>query len=149
MSHLDSKNLPENIRRCMDPKIRKAMGALTLCEVFEKEDHRDELQMHRQLLNYLNHYEIPHVHCRTDQKATTANGTPDFIVLWGERGCAVELKGPRGKLTPVQESKIQAWTGKRVPCLVTNDLGKAIDWIRETLRIPTDTSAISSEKFQL
>ena len=121
----------------MEPKARKQMGALTLCEVFEKEDQKEELEIHRLLLSYLNCHEIPHVHCRTDRKATTANGTPDFIVLWGGRGCAIELKGPHGRLSLEQKIKIQAWTGKpKVPCLVTNNLKKAIDWIYETLCIP-------------
>lgn len=123
----------------MEPKVRKRMGALTLCEVFEKEDRKEELEMHRQFLNELHRRRIPHVHCRTDKKATTSKGTPDFILLWGGKGCAIELKGPHGKLSSDQEEKIQAWTGEpKVPCLVTSSLKEAIDWMKRQLDLPRE-----------
>jgi len=141
MSHIDPNNIPENIRKCMEPKLRKEMKVLTLCEVFEKEDRKDELEMHRQLEAYCNCHDIGFVHSRTDKKSTTQKGTPDFVLLWGGYGCAIELKGPHGKLSPEQEKVIQAWTHKsRIPCLVTSSLKEAIEFAHTMLGYPKGTS---------
>lgn len=137
MSSLNPKNLPENIRRCMEPKTRKQLGVLTLCEVFAKEDRKEELEMHRQLQNYCNCHQIACVHSRTDKKSTTRKGTPDFVLLWNGKGCAVELKGPNGKLSEDQSKTIQTWSqDSKVPCLVTSSLKEAIVWIAEQLGMP-------------
>ena len=137
MSKLDPKNLPENIRRCMEPRVRKELKTPTVDEALQKQDRKEELEMHRQLEAYCGHADIAIVHSRTDKKSTTKKGTPDFVLLWNGRGCAIELKGPHGKLTDEQRSTLQAWMEKsKVPCLVSSNLAQAIDWARKQLGMP-------------
>jgi hypothetical protein len=136
MSRLDPKNLPENIRKCMEPKLRKEMKALTLCEVFEKEDRKNELAMHREFEQWLRLNEIPFVHSRTDKKATTAVGTPDFVILSFGKGIAIELKGPGGQLTEAQSRTLFHWTQRGVPCLVATSVKGAIEFVKGQLDTP-------------
>jgi hypothetical protein len=133
MSHLDSKNLPENIRKCIEPRVRKELKTPTLMEVFAKEDRKRELDMHKDFEAWLRLNEIPFVHSRTDKKSTTAVGTPDFVILLEGRGFAIELKGPGGRLTAEQEKTLFHWTQKGVPCLVATTLTGAIDFTKSQL----------------
>ena len=135
MSFLDPKNLPENIRKCMEPRARKELGTPTIEEACEKHDRMEELEIHAKLADWCRLNEIPFVHSRTDRKTTTARGIPDFVLLWNGKGCAIELKGPTGKLTDEQEKTIEAWRTKGVPCLVARNLKEAIDFAVSTLLI--------------
>ena len=128
MSHLDSTNLPENIRKCMDSKDRKELKTPTFGEALEKTIRAEELKMHKDFVQWCNYYKIPFVHSRTDKKATTGKGTPDFILLLGGKGCAIEFKGPHGKLTPEQEDTLRKWEAGKVPCLVATSLRDAINF---------------------
>ena len=132
---LDPKNLPENIRKCMEPRVRKELKTPTLMEVFAKEDRKNELAMHREFEGWLRLNEIPYVHSRTDKKATTAVGTPDFVILNQGMGIAVELKGPGGSLTEAQSRTLFAWTQRGVPCLVATSVKGAIEFTKGQLEL--------------
>lgn len=119
----------------MAPEARKELKCPTLPEIAKKKAREEELEMHRQFENYCNYHEIPRIHSRTDKKATTAKGTPDFVLLYGEKCCAIELKGPGGSLTPEQENVISFWMCKGVRCLVATTLQEAIDFARTCLSL--------------
>ena len=132
---LDPKNLPENIRKCMEPRVRKELKTPTLMEAFAKEDRKNELAMHKEFEQWLRLNEIPFVHSRTDKKSTTAVGIPDFVILDRGIGIAVELKGPGGDLTEAQTRTLFHWTQRGVPCLVATSVKGAIEFTKGQLQL--------------
>ena len=119
----------------MEPQVRKELGATTIEEASVKLDRMEEMEIHNKLADWCRLKEIPFIHSRTDRKTTTARGIPDFVLLWNGKGCAIELKGPTGKLTEEQEKTINDWKAKGVPCLVARNLKDAIDFAVSALLI--------------
>lgn len=105
--------LPDNILRRMDKKDRVDLGkaGVTAEEANEKQQQRNEREVHRQIENWLRLKGIWFSHSRMDRKTTQALGTPDFIFSYIYMGAmidkiptAVEVKVGGNKLTPEQES---------------------------------------------
>lgn len=83
---------------------------------------------------------VAYVHGRMDQKSTIKNGWPDFSLFRaGEDGvarvCFVELKNRGGKLSADQKRVIADLEAKGLPVLVTGDFRKAVEFVREKLKI--------------
>jgi len=126
--NIKSNLLPENIRRCMPKEDRKATGALTLVDVFDKESRKLEIEIHNKFMDWCRLNEISFIHSRTDRKSTIQEGHPDFTLLNDGRGCCIEFKVPGGKLSDKQAEVIAVLTKRGVHCLVTSDLAAAISF---------------------
>jgi hypothetical protein len=49
-------------------------------------------------------------------------GLPDLLLMYGDRYALVEVKQPRGRLSPVQKAVLEEFTGKGIPCYVCRDI---------------------------
>jgi hypothetical protein len=133
MSRLDSKNLPENIRKCMAKDVRKELKAYTNEEITENQARGEELEMHRQFQNWCQRRDVIFVHSRTDKKSTIKKGHPDFTLLWSGRGCCIEFKGKYGKLTDEQIRQVLRHNKAQVPICIATSLEDAIAFALENL----------------
>ena len=100
---MDPHLLPDNIRRLMDPKQRKALGLQTNEEIDEGLNAKEELEHQKMLEAWCRQRDLPIWHSRTDKKTTNKLGTPDFCLVYRNRVLVVEIKGPRGTLSPAQK----------------------------------------------
>jgi hypothetical protein len=56
-------------------------------------------------------------------------GAPDILVFWGGRAFAIELKAPRGRVSPAQEAMHQALRRAEVAVIVASSLGEVERWL--------------------
>jgi hypothetical protein len=136
---INPKMLPENIRKCMPLEQRRILVVPTLSEAEEKAARREELKLHDQFVNWCRLNGIPYIHARPDRKSTIAKGHPDFTLLWHGRGCCIEFKAGKGKVTQDQAEKIKELDEARVPCLVTTSLVFAIEFAKEVFGLTPDS----------
>jgi hypothetical protein len=100
---IDKSQLTDAIRTRMEPAELKALGkagrTFAQCEA-ERLD-KLEREDHRQFIGWLERNEYAYAHNRTDKRATTNLGVPDFLV--GCRvGLAIEFKRKGGRLSTEQ-----------------------------------------------
>lgn len=103
--------LPENILKHMSKADRAKLGkgALLASEANAIVLAKKESQVHKEISQWLNLHDIFFFHSRTDRRATTTNGTPDYAFLWPfglekiVHGVAIEVKVGGNKLSDEQE----------------------------------------------
>ena len=85
------EKLAQNRRRGL--AALKPLPVEVLMQQFDKaEIGREVKTLHEPFEQWLRLHLIPFVHSRADRKSTTAIGTPDFVVLSGGFGVAIEFK---------------------------------------------------------
>lgn len=112
---IDSKALPNDFLRCMNPESRKSLGKAgrTQEEIDLKNRVRLEKELKQQCLNLLSQRNIFCISARNDRKTTIPVGTPDlnFVIPQGANKpglpCAVELKMPGEQPDPDQVRVLQ------------------------------------------
>ena len=88
--------ITDNILRLMDPRDRpKGNAGVTFEEAEARRLDKLEREEHRAFIGWLERHEYAYAHNRTDKRATTNLGVPDFLI--GCRiGLALEFKRTRG-----------------------------------------------------
>ena len=101
---INSKLLPENIRRCMAKETRKELGktAMTHEEANAKQDAESERELQNQLCDLLRLRGIEFCRPSMHRRSTIRTGWPDITFCIGGRGCVWEVKTEIGKLTTEQ-----------------------------------------------
>ena len=132
---MDPRLLPDNIRRLIDPAQRKELGLLTNEEIDAAQDEKEELAHQKKLCGWLDSHEIAYWHSRTDKKTRTRLGTPDFVLVRGNRALVIEVKGPSGTLSPAQKAFQALLQSGQTPLHVSRSLQNSIAlinaWIGE------------------
>jgi hypothetical protein len=114
---IDPSDLPEAMRRCLDPQVRKELdirrggaglpnAGLTSQEVRAKGLRKLERQEQRILVNWLKQQEeqgrLAYDWSATNRRVTCRAGMPDFKVYRGGRVLFGEMKIDRAGLSPTQ-----------------------------------------------
>jgi hypothetical protein len=107
--------LPDNILKRMNKLDRAKLGkaGVLASEANAIQLAKREKDVHREISQWLNLHDIFFFHSRTDRRATTQNGTPDYAFLWEFEqsgnlakhltGVAIEVKVGGNKLSDEQE----------------------------------------------
>lgn len=82
---MDSKSLPENIRKCMPKEDRKVLDTPTLSESDEKALWAKEKKLQEQVASLLRLKNIWYHRSRMDKKTRGPKGTPDFLFSFNAR----------------------------------------------------------------
>jgi len=130
-----SNLLPDSFRKCMEPETRKEMKTPTTDEAVAKAAAGEELKMHNQFEAWCRLNNLPFIHSRTDRKSTIQAGHPDFTVFAGGRVAFIEFKTEAGKLSQEQVNRIAILMDAGCPCYVPTDLGSAIEFTKQALRL--------------
>jgi len=125
---MNSKMLPENIRRCMPKEDRKELRIMTNDEAAAKVARGEELKLHAQFESWCRRNQVLFVHSRTDRKSTIAPGHPDFTLLRDGKGCLVEFKAENGSLSDDQREKLPEIGRANVPVLITSSYQAAVSF---------------------
>jgi len=103
---MDSKLLPENIRKCLPKEDRAALDVPTLSDVEERNTEKLEKKLQEQVASLLRIRNIWFYRSRMDRKTTGPKGAPDFIFSLKIKGkgtpVAWECKVGKGQCTPEQ-----------------------------------------------
>ena len=92
-------DIPEHMRRCMSPEVRKTLGIKTVHEAQEAYDGRYEHELQRLCEQELSRRGMVFLHLRTKQQAAACPGLPDLVIFPGNGYVLfVELKSFTGKL---------------------------------------------------
>ena len=137
---IDSKSLPENLRRCIPKEERQKDAALqTSEEIADKQAMENEREMHDCFERWCKVNDLDFVHSRMDRKSTIEAGWPDFTILRGiqyaAKACCVEFKHGDNVLQPIQTEVIARLQTRGIPVLVTNNVAQAIHWTRKELGV--------------
>jgi hypothetical protein len=124
---------PDKMLKMMSEEDRAKLGAsgFTSAEAQSKYAARNEKQMHSVVSGWLKVNGYHYVHSSFGRKSTNAAGTPDFTILFGGRGCFLELKDKGGKLMPDQEAFYNACMLTETPMYVCYSSVEAIDTLRK------------------
>lgn len=100
-----SSVLPESILSKVSPEDRKAMGkaGLTKADCEQKAHARNERDLQRLIVNYLQLKGIEALWHRTDKRSTATVGWPDLTFAAKGFPVAWEIKFEKGKLSEEQE----------------------------------------------
>lgn len=106
---IDSKVIPDNILRRINPIERKQFGkaGLTREECAQRALAKRERDMHNVFEDWLKLKGIPYDHSRMDKKTTQQCGVPDFLVIWKQKVCPIEFKMPGNNPSPEQQDFIE------------------------------------------
>ena len=105
--------LPENILKCLSPLERKRLGkaGMTKAEAADRAEAKNERELQRQIVSYLQLKGIEVLWHRTDKRSTATIGWPDVTFTIGQYvslvgifpvACAWEIKFSNGKLSKEQ-----------------------------------------------
>lgn len=129
MSNLNSKTLPENIRRCMPTEQRKQLAIPTNDEANAKFVARREKELQNQIANLLRQRNVVFFQQRMDKRTTGRVGQPDFIFAIRGRACAVECKMPFSYLTVEQGDVLTSLICDGWHIFVARGLDEFIVWL--------------------
>jgi hypothetical protein len=127
--------IPPHIAGKLSDADRKQLGAAAElpAESSAKFEKREEKEMHRMFIEWMNLNEIEFVHSRMDRASTIEKGFPDFVCMKGNRFCLVEMKCPGGRLSEDQVRVIGRLRARDIPVLVAYSTQEAIVFCREKL----------------
>jgi len=104
---IDSRSLPDNFLRRIDPTERKRIGLPpTIAEATAASEAKNERHLQQQIIDYLRLRDITGFRANPTKKSTIAVGHPDIWFCFSCRACALEVKLGDGKLTEDQERMI-------------------------------------------
>lgn len=127
------KIIPENIRKCMAPQLRKELNCPTNEESKKKIEAQLEKQVHRDFQNWCNRTNVKTRHQRMDKRTSEAKGWPDFQCMANGRICFVEFKVGGNKLTPEQDEICNWLSFNKFNVLITDSYSEAAEWVSEHL----------------
>ena len=133
---LDSKSLPENLRRCIPKEERqKDMALQTSEEIADKQAMENEREMHETFANWCRVNNLLFIHSRMDRKSTIREGWPDFTVIRAGRCVCIEFKHGASKPSDVQLDCIAELIDSNTPVLAVDSVIEAIHWTRRELGV--------------
>lgn len=92
-----------------------------------------ERDMHVEFIEWLRAREIFFIHSRMDRPSTIGVGDPDFVLLHGGKGCAVEFKRPSKRLSQAQAERLAMLQRTGTPAIVAYSVEDAIAFVKSTL----------------
>lgn len=122
---LNSKLLPDNIRRRMSIETRKAMGTPTDQESKEKHDEATEKELQDQISSLLRLRGIWFERKAMHKKSTGTPGCPDFLFAINNKPIAFEVKVGENNLSPDQFDCFGQMNRNGWHCYIVRDLAVA------------------------
>jgi hypothetical protein len=127
--------LPNNILKCMSKTDRASLGkaGLTGEETAARAVRRAERVEHNILANWLRLHDLWFWHARTDRRARSTVGTPDFLIIVGGACLPIELKVGGNTLSPAQVEVKDHLERTGTTVRVVKSAAEAIECVREWL----------------
>ena len=90
---------------------------------------KGEQAIHEELVAYLKREGYAFFHSRMDQRTSTQVGDPDFVICRNARAAFIELKMPKGILSPAQVARHAELARAGCAVMVARSLEEAVAWI--------------------
>jgi hypothetical protein len=128
--------LPNNILKLIRKEDRKALGkaGLTQGEIDDSIETKEELKHQKMLCAWLDRHEMPYFWSRSDKPTRSKLGTPDFCIVAGPRALVLEIKGPKGVLSPEQKEFARRLEGVDTPLHLSRSFQESLSIIKEWIK---------------